>query len=94
VSNGIFISRELEEILEKMLKTEVGERWQSVDEILPILKRNPTQNYSPSPIPKSTTEQQHNFCRIVGIDCRKCLDSDSAYQQKNQFRNSQINCLE
>ncbi|MDY7002659.1 MAG: molecular chaperone DnaK [Cyanobacteriota bacterium] len=67
-SNGIFISRELEEILEKMLKKEVGERWQSVDEILPILKRNPTQNYSPSPTPKSTTKQQNNFCSVVGID--------------------------
>ncbi len=67
-SEGIFISRELEEILEKMLKTEVGERWNSVDEILLILQRNPTQNYSPSPTHKSTTNQQHDFCPIVGID--------------------------
>ena len=72
VSGGIFIGTHLEQILDKMLKADVGERWQSVDEVLqelkPVQTRNSPSVQANSPNSKAVSNQNRKCADVIGID--------------------------
>jgi chaperone protein DnaK len=73
LSRGIFISKHLEQILSKMLQPDLGERWQTVDELLQELEPYQTRNSQtvqrPSSPKAKTVGTQNTDCgAIIGID--------------------------